>query len=184
TSATTTTTTTTTTDPYKQTVEPQMIDDYGTMYVIADELIIRIGPGYDYERLEDTIPNGTALDVSAEQIDAKSGESWCYISYDGNDGWVSKSFLSLNNPTVAVVLPDDYYYDFQRETVKVTRDGGLKLYAGPGTSYDVIDTLEEGATLTKEGYNYFSVKWIYLSIGDQFGWVQSYDGDWFNPTIE
>ncbi len=181
---TTTTTTTTTTDPYKQTVEPQMIDDYGTMYVIADELIMRIGPGYDYDRLDSMIPNGTELDVQAEQIDAKSGESWCYVTYGTDTGWVSKSFLSLNNPTVAVVLPDDFYYDFQRDTATVVRDGGLKLYSGPGTSYDIIATLDEGDTVTKEGYNYFSVKWIYVSYGDQNGWIQTYDGDWLNPTIE
>ena len=64
------------------------------------------------------------------------------------------------------------------------RDGGLKLYAGPGTSYDIIDQLEEGETVTKEGYNYFSVKWVYVSVGDQHGWIQTYDGDWLNPTIE
>ena len=181
---TTTTTTTTTTDPYKVTVEPDFIEDYGTMYVIADELIMRIGPGYDYTRLDTTVPNGTALDLEAEKVDPKSGESWCYIEYGGEKGWVSKSFLSSTNPTVAVVLPDEYYYGSSRTEMNVSRYGGLKLYSGPGTGYDYITTIPEGESITKEGYNYFSVKWVYISYGDQFGWIQSYEGDWFNPTIE
>lgn len=184
TTTTTTTTVTTTTNPYKQTIEPELTDDYGTMYVLSDELIIRIGPGYDYDRLDETIPNGEALEISAEQVDAKSGESWCYINYNDSTGWVCKSLLSQTDPTVAVVQPDDYYYDSDRDEVVVTRYGGLKLYSGPGVTYEVIDTIPEGESVTREGYNYFSVKWIYVSYGEQYGWVQSYDGDWFNPTFE
>lgn len=185
TTATTTTTTTTTTDPFKQSVSPEFIsEEYSTMYVIADELIIRIGPGYDYTRLDDTIPSGTALGISAEQFDAKSGESWCYVDYAGEVGWVSKTFLSTTDPTVAVVRPDEYYIGADREDITVTRLGGLKLYSGPGTDYDDIDLIPEGEVVTREGYNYFSVKWIYISYGEQYGWIQSYDGDWFNPTIE
>lgn len=182
---TTTTTTTTTTDPFKQSVSPEFVsEDLTKMYVIADELIMRIGPGYDYTRLDETIPSGTAIEISAEQFDPKSGESWCYIDYNDEVGWVSKTFLSSTNPTIAVIQPDEYYYGSDREEITVTRLGGLRLYSGPGKNYEDIDLIPEGEVITREGYNYFSVKWIYISYGDQYGWIQSYDGDWLNPTIE
>ena len=76
------------------------------------------------------------------------------------------------------------YAGYQRDTVTITRMGGLNLYAGPGDSYDVILTLKEGDEITNEGYNYFSVKWAYVSYGGQYGWIKTYDGDWFNRTIE
>lgn len=184
TKVTTTTTVTTTTDPFKQTVTPQFLDSYGTMFSLSDAMPIRIGPGYDYERLSAEIPSGTALPVSAEQLDTRSGETWCYISYADSEGWVAKSMLSQTNPTIATIRPDEYYYGSDRKTVTVKRMGGLYLYSGPDSSYEVILKLEEGDTAVKEGYNYFSVKWSYVSVGDQYGWIQTYDGDWFNPTIE
>lgn len=184
TTVTTTTTTTTTTDPYKQTITPRFLDSYGTMFSIADELPVRIGPGYDYERMDITIPSGTALSVSAEQVDEKSGETWSYINYNEKYGWVPKTLLSAKNPTVAAVLPDEYYYGSDRYEYTVKRFGGLNLYSGPGEEYDVIFKLEQGDTCQREGYNYFSVKWCYVSVGDQYGWIQTYDGDWFNPTVE
>ncbi len=184
TTATTTTTTVTTTDPYKQTVEPDFEDDYGTMYTTSDSLAIRIGPGYDYEKLETSIPSGTALDVLAEQEDAKSGEAWCYISYEGENGWVCKSYLTDTSPTVTVVAPDELYTGSDRMWVTVIREGGIKLYSGPDESYDVITVLDEGEELREEGYNYLSVKWKYVSYGEQYGWIITYDGDWLNPTIE
>lgn len=184
TTTTTSTTTTTTTDPYKQTVTPKFLDLYGMMYVIVDELPVRIGPGYDYERLSVKIPSGTALAIHAEQLDPKSGETWSYINYDNADGWVPKSMLSAKNPTVTTVLPDDYYYGSDRYELTVKRMGGLNLYAGPGEGYEVIMKLDEGTSVKREGYNYFSVKWCYVSVGEQYGWIMTYDGDWFNPTCE
>jgi SH3-like domain-containing protein len=182
---TTTTTTTTTADPYTQTVSPDFEDNYGTMYVSVESLAMRIGPGYDYTKLDGGgIPSGTALSITAEQQDAKSGETWCYINYDGDDGWVCKSYLSENNPTVTVVKPDVEYSDSEKTDITVIRSGGLKLYAGPGDTYDVLADIPENTTLEKCGYNYFSVKWTYTCYNGQYGWIYTYDGDWFNPTIE
>lgn len=181
----TTTVTTTTVNPYEQAVSPKFEDDYGTMYAIADSLVMRIGPGYDYLKLEtDSIPSGTAFSVLAEQEDAKSGETWCYTAFGDDSGWICKSFLSEKNPTVAVVLPDEIYDEIDISTVEVIRSGGLKLYSGPDDTYDVLAEIPEGTEITKCGYNYFSVKWIYVCYEDQYGWVMSYDGDWFNPSIE
>lgn len=185
TTVTTTTTTTTTTDPYKQSVLPKEIMTYGTLFTIADSTQIRIGPGYDYERIDRVeIPSGTGLDIVGEELDLRSGETWCYISYDDTEGWVPMNVLSSKSPVIAAVLPDEYYYGSERKDIRITRMGGLNLYSGPGESYEVIMKLNEDDTVTKEGYNYFSVKWSYVSIGDQYGWIKTYDGDWFNPTIE
>jgi SH3-like domain-containing protein len=181
---TTTTTTTTTADPYTLEVSPQFEDDYGTMYVSAESLAMRIGPGYDYEKADwDEIKRGTALSVTAEQQDAKSGETWCYADVNGNEGWLCKTYLSSTNPTVTVVQPDEEYSSSERIWFTVTRSGGLKLYAGPGDTYDVIADIDEGEEMQRCGYNYFSVKWVYTCYNGQYGWIKSYDGDWFNPTI-
>jgi uncharacterized protein YraI len=180
---TTTVTTTTTADPYTQAVAPQFEDDYGTMYVSSDSLAMRIGPGYDYTKVEgDGIPSGTQLSILAEQEDSKSDETWCYAEYNGESGWVCKTYLSSTNPTVTVVQPDQYY--LTSSNITVTRYGGLKLYAGPDESYDVLAEIPEGETLQKIGYNYMSVKWVYTCYGEQNGWIVSYDGDWFNPSFE
>lgn len=180
---TTTTVTTTTPDPYKEAVAPQFEDDYGIMYVSSDSLVMRIGPGYDYTKVDaDALTSGTPLSVLAEQEDAKSGETWCYVSYGEHEGWICKTYLSSTNPTITVVKPDDTYSN--PLWYKVTRYGGLKLYSGPDESYDVIAEIPEGEEIQKIGYNYMSVKWVYTCYGDQYGWIISYDGDWFNPTIE
>lgn len=178
------TTTVTTADPYKQAVAPQFEDDYGTMYVSSDSLVMRIGPGYDYEKTEggESLSMGTALSILAEQEDAKSGETWCFTEYGGAEGWICKTYLSATNPTVAVVKPDEYYSD--ETEISVTRYGGLILYSGPDESYDVIAEIPQGESITRVGYNYMSVKWKYIKYGDQYGWIISYDGDWFNPTVE
>lgn len=181
---TTTQTTTTTANPFTAAVAPKYTDDYGSMYSSVDSLAIRIGPGYDYTSLEEGIPSGTQLFISAEQIDARSGETWCYIDYNGNAGWVCKSYLSDKNPTTAVVMPDELYDSSDVTSVTVTRYGGLKLYSGPGEDYDVLAVIPEDEEIEKLGYNYFSVKWIYTEYNGQPGWVVSYEGDWFNPTVE
>lgn len=181
---TSTTTTTTTADPFTLAVDPKYTDDYGTLYSLADALAIRIGPGYDYSKLDNAIPSGSALKISAEQVDARSGETWCYIDYEGNVGWVCKSYLTDKNPTKAVVLPDELYEAADVEEYTVIRYGGLKLYSGPGDDYDVLDTIPEDEKIEKLGHNYFAVKWIYTEYNGQAGWVASYEGDWFNPTIE
>lgn len=178
-----TTTTTTTADPYKQEVAPKFEEDYGTMYVTTDSLVMRIGPGYDYSKCKgEPLASGTALNVTAEQEDAKSEETWCYVTSDGVSGWVCKTYLSSTAPTVTVVKPDDYYSS--STDISVIRYGGVKLYTGPDTTYDVIAELPQGTELEKVGYNYLSVKWTYVKYGEQYGWIETYDGDWFNPTIE
>ncbi len=182
--ASSTTTTTTTADPFTLAVDPKYTDDYGTLYSLAESLAIRIGPGYDYSKLDDAIPSGSALKISAEQVDAKSGETWCYIDYNGNVGWVCKSYLTDKNPTQTVVLPDELYDAADVEEYTVIRYGGLKLYSGPGDDYDVLGTIPEDERIEKLGHNYFAVKWIYTEYNGQAGWVASYEGDWFNPTIE
>ena len=154
------------------------------MFTITDGIIMRIGPGYDYDMLDTRIPSGASINIDCEQFDPKSAETWCYITYNGAAGWISKTFLSDSNPFVAVVKPDEMYPSYQRDSVIVTRMGGLDLYAGPGEEYDIIMRLDERAELTNEGYNYFSVKWAYVSYGGQYGWIKTYDGDWFNRTIE
>ena len=135
-------------------------------------------------RRNSEIKKNTVLYIESEQYDAKSGETWCYTTYNGESGWVSRTSLSDHNTSIAVVRPDEYYDSYQRETVKVTRMGGLYLYSGPGDSYDIIMRLEEGDELTEEGYNHFSVKWAFVSKGGQYGWIKTYDGDWLNRTIE
>ena len=179
-----TTATTTTADPYSVAVEPQTTDDYGTLYVTVDELAMRIGPGYDYEKLETSISSGTALEVTSEQYDSKSAETWCYVTYDDVSGWVCLSYLSETNPSVAVVLPDELYTGSDREWMTVIRSGGVKLYSGPDEDYEVLATIDEGEEIQKEGYNYLSVKWLYTCYNGQYGWIITYDGDWLNPTIE
>lgn len=178
-----TTTTTTTVDPFTVAVSPQFEDNYGTMYAVNDEVVMRIGPGYDYTKLDPTVPKGSAMLIKAEQADIKSGETWCYINYGDVDGWVCKAFLSNVNPTIAVVMPDEFYTGSDRTWFRVTRSGGLKLYAGPGEDYEVITTIDEGTELREEGYNYMSIKWLYTCLDGQYGWIATYDGDWFNPTI-
>lgn len=184
TTATTTTAATTTADPYTQEVVPEVTDDYGTMYVSVDSLFIRCGPGYSYTKLDVSVPSGTALEIQSEQEDIASDETWCYITYEDVSGWVSITSLSETNPTVTVVLPDTYYTGSDRLWMTVIRSGGLKLYSGPGEDYDVLMEIPEGAEIQKEGCNYLSVKWLYTSYNGQYGWVITYDGDWFNPTIE
>lgn len=47
----------------------------------------------------------------------------------------------------------------------------LNLRKGPGTDYDRIEILPEGATVIEAGYSASAPEWLYVEWDGQFGWV-------------
>ena len=76
-------------------------------------------------------------------------------------------YVLLDNSCEGLVKMDslpwqDYYYD---EKFSIKREGG-------GEQFTVGKRIKIRVTAAD------------VSSGEQYGWIETYDGDWFNPTIE
>ena len=118
-----------------------------TAYVTATTLNVRSGAGTGYG-IQDVLNYGDAVNVVAE-----SG-NWGKLS---SGGWASLNYLSKTAPTSSGSASGTTY--------KVNASGGLNVRSGAGTDYEVVKTINNGASVTivaKSG------NWGQLSSG---GWV-------------
>ena len=88
----------------------------------------------------------------------KSTSGWYKVNYDGNTGYVSSEFVSLASSAQG---------DFGRGTV--TGDT-VRIRSGPGTSYDILDYVDTGDTLSVTGV---SDDWYKVSINGNTGYIRS-----------
>lgn len=89
----------------KQTKKPQSVR------IDADGgLRMRGGPGTDYNIIK-TIPNNAYAETAESE---ESHPDWIYVSYDGENGWVSKEFIVYEEKLQSSEVPDwaQIYLDY------------------------------------------------------------------------
>jgi uncharacterized protein YraI len=149
-------------------------------------LNVRSGPGTEYARL-DTIPAGTVvgftgfMDGSGDwvQVDAASGPL----------GWVAVTYLS-NVPDGLQVRPADQPEEevatpaptpeaeeavtFSPDVVTATTTVNLNVRSGPGTEYELLETLPYSTVVGFTGFMDASGDWVQVDPATgQVGWVAS-----------
>jgi|GEM_PF-2347725 len=92
------------------------------------------------------IPSGARLTVVA-QIDG-----WYQVKYNDNAGYCLKEYIMVDN----------------QPTATVTAIGGLRLRQGPGTTYAIITTIPQGATVEVESE---SGDWCKVKYQQMTGYV-------------
>ena len=76
---------------------------FATTATVTDNVNVRSGPGGRYGVI-DTVRYGDRVEVQ----ECLSG--WCYVEKRGPDGWVSSTYLSLNDQGYGGDYYDDDYY--------------------------------------------------------------------------
>ena len=120
-----------------------------TAIVIAENLNLRTGPGFDY-LVYRLLPLGQKLTVLTE------GEKWCQVRLpDGTEGWVFSLYIA-DNATGAFVITE-----------------GANLRLGPGLDYRILKELTQGQAVTITGRNVYS-DWLEIRLTDGTGgWIYS-----------
>lgn len=106
----------------------------------AGRLNLRQGPGTDTAILG-TLDHGAAVTILG------GGDPWRRVrSADGQVGYVHNAYLSSDTPTIAPapVQPEPGRV-LQSMYVNAPRYGALNLRQGPGTQYDIAETMPQGA---------------------------------------
>lgn len=125
-----------------------------TATVNVSVLNVRSGPGTEYAKISE-VTSGTMLPV----LEERSG--WVRVTLaDGSSGWVSSSYVTLQNTAPAVVSPT--------LAAKVTTDV-LNVRQGPGTQYNRLTTVTKDTVLPvikNQG------SWLQVKLpGGETGWI-------------
>ena len=109
--------------------------------VIADELLIRSGPGTNYSILG-YLTEGTAVTITEKKTNGAM--EWGKIS----KGWISLTYVQLNSNGGGTTTPAPE----QNTTTSVTGYANvqewLNVRSGPGTSYSIVGKLKPKETVT------------------------------------
>ncbi len=114
---------------------------------------------------------GTVLPYALVIIEGRSETgAWLLIRtpYDALRGWVRTNALTLGEEVGDVAsLPVTY------DSQSTAGDDGLRLYAGPGTSYEMVGTLPGDARVEVEGRN-FTGTWLLVQTDEvERGWIEA-----------
>jgi uncharacterized protein YgiM (DUF1202 family) len=143
-------------------VGPQPIDN--TAVVIAESLNVRTGPGLGFASIA-SVQTNNEVTLIGRTADA----NWTQIRMStGQEGWVSTVFLSYDA---------DFYRTLPRTgetTASATvTTGTLNVRTGPGTGFDVVTTLNEGAYVTLIARN-ADQSWVKVRLSDgREGWAST-----------
>lgn len=175
--------------PWQRTEEPaaETGDDIGfpkTMYVSAEEgLLLRKDPADEGKAIH-------LLNYGREIQVEKMMEGWAYTTADGLSGWCSSEYLTENRDEIKLKETKPASDDDKGKLVEpsiriangyhgtVNSDGGLNLRCGPGSDYDILMVVPDGAEVVEEGWDN---GWIYIRHDGQYGWVNS---EYVTPTGE
>lgn len=127
--------------------------------VIADELLIRSGPGTNYSILG-YLTEGTAVTITEKKTNGAM--EWGKIS----KGWISLTYVQLNSNGGGATAPAPE----QNTTTSVTGYANvqefLNVRGGPGTSYNIVGKLKPRETVTiTERKTVGSTQWGKISTG-------------------
>ena len=125
---------------------------YGTGIVTADSLRMRSKPSTNSDVLTNA-PEGS-------EVELLSGEEngWYKVSYKGKEGYMSAEWVKVVSTANASA----------QKTSGVVNAGPLNVRSGPGTKYDRVGSLKEGAVIT---ILETSGDWYKITCGSISGYV-------------
>ncbi|KAA0549286.1 SH3 domain-containing protein [Bacillus sp. BGMRC 2118] len=151
---------------------PTPIHSEATKVVItADSLKVRSGPGLSYP-----VVYGVKQNESYEVI-SKEGD-WIKIKLSRSaTGWIASWFAKEQSTSASPSTPKT---EVKTEQKMVSNADGLRIRKGPGTSFQVVGSVNKGDVLE---YKEKSESWVRISYQQFEGWVHS---DYLNgiPTEE
>ena len=104
-------------------------------YVKTSTLKVRSGPASSYSQLG-TLKKGKAIYIK-QKVTKSSGAVWYQFVYDGKKAYVNGNYVSLTNVVSEKTL----------DRKAVVFDGPLNVRSGPGTGYEAIASLPDGAAV-------------------------------------
>lgn len=115
----------------------------GTAYVIDGALNLRSGPSTSNSVIT-VMPDGAAVSLTGQ---ASGG--FLSVTYNGTGGWAYADYLSTSAGSTPAPAPTTPSVPGISDTVVTTMrtTTRLNIRTGPGTSYDIITTLVNGATV-------------------------------------
>lgn len=154
-------------DEYLPTSEDKL--DKVAKYYVFKDLEMHRGPSFKYDKIGQTIPAGTVINVS--HIDGVD-RIWGYTEYEGKKGWVYIYWHDENNK-IAEVLQDE------KNKSIITVKGITKLYEYPNDEKTKIEVSIPINTALKT--EYFYKTWTdtglyYINYNGVSGWIDMLDG--------
>ena len=145
-----------------------------TMYVTSEDgLILRKEPGTDKEEIGGM---GYGEEIRVEKVE----NGWAYTTFDGKSGWCSADYLTVDKNEIK---PKDTSSDNEKNRIvapankaeggdhyKINSEDGVNMRYGPGTDYDVIETIPDKAEVIEAGWE---GDWTYIEYNGKNGWVKS-----------
>lgn len=134
-------------------------------------LYLRTGPGTNYSEIM-LLSQGTAVSEEGYRDDSPG---WMLVRLMNGStyGWVSKEYLSLNNPGNKS-MNEIYEYEKPVSTIVLAEDG-LNLRSLPSESGRVLGTIPYKRSISIIGYSAYDLEWIYVSVyldgRTQYGFV-------------
>ncbi len=125
---------------------PAVNDASGIAYTLADNVNIYAGPGREYQVI------GTAM-KGAELARTGVTDGWTRIEYNGREGFIANSDITLTQPTPTpspTPVPGDFAVTPLSDTVVVT-GSTANLRRGPGLDFEVATNVPAGTELSRTG---------------------------------
>ena len=152
----------------------------GYVYITGDTNV-RTGPGFGYSKLA-TLNKGSTVDYLDQTRYDSRDVAWYRVSVGTGSaiGWVTSDYAYLTGTPGVATYGDGAnaggaeggYWNGNRVTVT----GNVNVRSGPGTNYEILNTMFKGDTaayLGNTGYDDRGVMWYYISYGKTTGWVSS-----------
>ena len=126
--------------------------------ITGSDVNFRSGPGTGYNVI-DCLAKGTTVTVND-----RSNASWYGVNYNGQDGFISSSYLSVTEETDSDIIiigdGDTGYINAMY----------VRLRSGPSTSSSILGEYNTGTSLTINGT---SGEWTSVTINGKDGYVYS-----------
>lgn len=150
-------------------------DSTEKMYVSSEDgLLLRKGPGQDNDVVY-------ILNYGQEiQVD-ETKDGWAHTTVDGQTGWCSMEYLTLDEKNIKVEEKSGSDLDPDKlvEPENTSQGGfhgyvdspeGLNMRYGPAPEYNVIDVIPDKTELTELGWE---DGWVYVQYKDKYGWISA-----------
>ncbi len=127
---------------------------------VSSVLNVRSGPGISYSVV------GKVFDGDKVVV-LEQGSTWDKIQIEDITGWVKNAYLIMDNATGVYRVVESVKEDVYK---LVSVSSKLNVRNGPGTSYDIVGKLDNGAKVKIVDTNN---KWDKIQYNDIEGWVLS-----------
>lgn len=154
-----------------------------TVQIKADDLLVRSGPGTEYE-LIGHVNQGEDYSL-VEQTD-----EWLAIDFNGETGWVSQQYATVTDQTndsssVKTETPTnqseiDQQAELSNQSFDIPVDV-VHLRSQATTQSDILTVLTEGEAVTIIEQEQ---DWLKISVGDTEGFIPAWLLDFKEPVIE